>query len=33
MTVTHGPLRLDWLGYATLSLEAGNTVVYLDPGR
>jgi len=33
MTVTHGPLRLDWLGYATLRLEAGNTVVYLDPGR
>lgn len=33
MTVTHGPLELDWLGYATLRLAAGDTVVYLDPGR
>jgi L-ascorbate metabolism protein UlaG (beta-lactamase superfamily) len=33
MTVTHGNLHLDWLGYATLRIVAGDTVVYLDPGR
>ena len=29
----HKGLTLDWLGYATLRLEAAGTVVYLDPGR
>jgi L-ascorbate metabolism protein UlaG (beta-lactamase superfamily) len=29
----YGPLELDWLGYATVRLEADGTVVYLDPGR
>ena len=29
----HKGLTLDWLGYATLRLEAARTVVYLDPGR
>jgi L-ascorbate metabolism protein UlaG (beta-lactamase superfamily) len=29
----HEGLTLDWLGYATLRLEAAGTVVYLDPGR
>jgi L-ascorbate metabolism protein UlaG (beta-lactamase superfamily) len=33
MTVTHGDLTIDWYGYATVRLEAGDTVVYLDPGR
>jgi len=29
----HEGLELEWLGYATLRLEAVGTVVYLDPGR
>lgn len=29
----HDGLTLEWLGYATLRLEADGTVVYLDPGR
>ncbi|WP_178917343.1 MBL fold metallo-hydrolase [Natronomonas gomsonensis] len=29
----HEGLKLEWLGYATLRLEAAGTVVYLDPGR
>lgn len=33
MTVTHGDLTIDWHGYATVRLESGDTVVYLDPGR
>lgn len=33
MTVTHGDLTIDWHGYATVRLEAGETAVYLDPGR
>ena len=33
MTVTHDDLTIDWLGYATVRLEADETVVYLDPGR
>jgi L-ascorbate metabolism protein UlaG (beta-lactamase superfamily) len=34
MTVTHGDLTLDWLGYATLRIEAPpDTVIYVDPGR
>lgn len=33
MTITAGPVTLEWLGYATIRLEAADTVVYLDPGR
>jgi len=33
MTVTYGELTVDWHGYATVRLEHGDTVVYLDPGR
>ncbi len=33
MTVTYDGLSLDWLGYATIRIAAGETVVYLDPGR
>jgi L-ascorbate metabolism protein UlaG (beta-lactamase superfamily) len=34
MTVTHGDLTLDWLGYATLRIETSDGfVAYLDPGR
>jgi L-ascorbate metabolism protein UlaG (beta-lactamase superfamily) len=34
MTVQFDDLRLDWLGYATVRLEAPDgPVVYLDPGR
>lgn len=34
MTVTHGDLIIDWLGYATARIEAPDgTVVYTDPGR
>lgn len=34
MTVTHGGLQFDWLGYATARIEAPDgTVVYTDPGR
>ncbi|MFT4945204.1 MAG: L-ascorbate metabolism protein UlaG (beta-lactamase superfamily), partial [Halovenus sp.] len=33
MTVTYDGLGLDWLGYATIRIAAGETVVYLDPGR
>lgn len=34
MTVTHGDLTLDWLGYATLRIERDDGfVAYLDPGR
>jgi len=33
MTVTHRTLDIDWLGYATVRLEAADTVVYVDPGR
>lgn len=34
MTVYHGPLAIDWLGYATTRV-AGETgvVIYTDPGR
>ena len=31
--VTHGGISVSWLGYATVRLEAGDTVVYMDPGR
>ena len=31
--ITHGDLEMEWLGYATVRLDAGGTVVYLDPGR
>ncbi len=33
MTVTHGDLTIDWLGYATVRLESPEAVVYVDPGR
>jgi len=33
MTIRHDSITAEWLGYATLRLEAGGTVVYLDPGR
>jgi L-ascorbate metabolism protein UlaG (beta-lactamase superfamily) len=34
MTVHYDDLRVDWLGYATVRIEAPDgTVVYLDPGR
>jgi L-ascorbate metabolism protein UlaG (beta-lactamase superfamily) len=33
MTVTYQDLSIDWYGYATVRLAAGDTVVYLDPGR
>lgn len=34
MTVRHGPITMDWLGYATARLESQTgTVVYMDPGR
>jgi len=33
MTIRHDGITAEWLGYATLRLEADDTVVYLDPGR
>lgn len=34
MTVSHGPLDLDWLGYATIRLHSPTgATVYVDPGR
>lgn len=34
MTVSFAGLTVDWLGYATVRIEAADgTVVYLDPGR
>lgn len=34
MTVTHGSLSIDWLGYATARLAVdGGPTVYTDPGR
>lgn len=33
MTVRYDGLTISWLGYATVRVEAGETVVYLDPGR
>jgi L-ascorbate metabolism protein UlaG (beta-lactamase superfamily) len=33
MTVSHGTLTVEWLGYATVRIEGGGTVVYVDPGR
>jgi len=33
MTVRHDGLAVDWLGYATLRIADGDTVIYLDPGR
>lgn len=33
MTIRHDGLAATWLGYATLRLEAGGSVVYTDPGR
>ena len=29
----YGGLECSWLGYATIRIEGGDTVVYLDPGR
>ena len=33
MTVHFENLTLDWLGYATLRVEADDTTIYFDPGR
>ncbi|ELZ13463.1 hypothetical protein C479_01421 [Halovivax asiaticus JCM 14624] len=34
MTVSHGPLDIDWLGYATIRIAGRTgTTVYVDPGR
>jgi L-ascorbate metabolism protein UlaG (beta-lactamase superfamily) len=34
MTVRHGDVTVEWLGYATARIEgADGTVVYVDPGR
>jgi L-ascorbate metabolism protein UlaG (beta-lactamase superfamily) len=33
MTVTYRDVTLEWLGYATLRIEAPAGVVYVDPGR
>jgi len=33
MTVTYRDVSLDWLGYATLRIEASAGTIYLDPGR
>lgn len=33
MTVQYANLTLDWFGYATVRLQVGETVVYVDPGR
>jgi L-ascorbate metabolism protein UlaG (beta-lactamase superfamily) len=33
MTVHSHGLTFDWLGYATLRIADGDTVVYVDPGR
>jgi L-ascorbate metabolism protein UlaG (beta-lactamase superfamily) len=33
MTVQYTDLRIEWQGYATVRLAAGDTVAYLDPGR
>jgi L-ascorbate metabolism protein UlaG (beta-lactamase superfamily) len=33
MPIRHDGLTVSWLGYATVRIEAGGTVVYLDPGR
>ncbi|SDE72896.1 L-ascorbate metabolism protein UlaG, beta-lactamase superfamily [Halorientalis regularis] len=33
MTVRLAGLTVDWLGYATLRMTDGETVVYVDPGR
>lgn len=32
MAVTYGDLTVEWLGHATVRLEAGERVVYVDPG-
>ena len=33
MTVSYGELTIEWLGYATVRIEAAGTTIYLDPGR
>lgn len=33
MPVTYAGLTVSWLGYATVRIEVGETVAYLDPGR
>jgi len=33
MAIEYNGLTVEWLGYATLRIAAGDTVVYLDPGR
>ena len=33
MATEYDGLTVEWLGYATLRIEAEGTVVYLDPGR
>jgi L-ascorbate metabolism protein UlaG (beta-lactamase superfamily) len=31
--ISHEQLSISWLGHATLRVEGGGTVVYVDPGR
>lgn len=31
--IRHDGLEVEWLGYATIRIDDGETVVYLDPGR
>ncbi len=31
--IEHGSLLVSWLGYATIRIEGGGLVVYIDPGR
>jgi len=33
MAIAYDDLTVEWLGYATVRIAAGDTVVYLDPGR
>ena len=33
MAIEYDDLTVEWLGYATLRVAAGDTVMYLDPGR
>jgi L-ascorbate metabolism protein UlaG (beta-lactamase superfamily) len=33
MSIRHDSLTVEWVGYATVRIEAAGTVIYLDPGR
>lgn len=33
MTIRHDGLSVTWLGYATVRIDSGDSVTYLDPGR